>query len=75
MNPRIGNNFIDANVLDRTGLAEDAAVDTILKMKWDGAFTLLLPYSVIESKLLLRKAAFQPGLLKDAAVRNLPLSH
>jgi hypothetical protein len=46
MNPRIGNNFIDANVLDRTGSPEDAAVDTILKMKWEGTFTLLLPHSV-----------------------------
>ena len=46
MNPLIGSNFIDANVLDRTGGPEDAAVDTILEMKWEGVFTLLLPYSV-----------------------------
>jgi hypothetical protein len=40
VNPLIGNNFIDANVLDRTGGPEDAAVDTILEMKWEGVFTL-----------------------------------
>jgi hypothetical protein len=46
INPRIGNNFIDANVLDRTGGPEDAAVDEILRLHNDGAFTLLLPHSV-----------------------------
>jgi hypothetical protein len=45
-NPRYGNNFIDANVLDRTGGPEDVAVDTILRLHEEGAFTLLLPYSV-----------------------------
>ena len=45
LNPRFGNNFIDANVLDRTGGSEDAAVDEILRIRW-GAFTLLLPHSV-----------------------------
>lgn len=45
LDPRIGNNFIDANVLDRTGGPEDAAVSEILRVRW-GAFTLLLPYSV-----------------------------
>lgn len=43
---RVGNNFIDANVLDRKGKAEDQPVDTILKLADDGEFTLLLPYSV-----------------------------
>jgi len=46
LDPRYGNNFIDANVLDRTGGPEDAAVDEILRLKDDGAFTLLLPHSV-----------------------------
>jgi predicted nucleic acid-binding protein len=46
-NPRYGNNFIDANVLvDRTGGPEDVAVDMILRLHEEGAFTLLLPYSV-----------------------------
>lgn len=45
LDPRFGNNLIDANVLDRTGGPEDAAVDEILRIRW-GAFTLLLPYSV-----------------------------
>ena len=45
--PRKGNNFIDANVLDRTGGPEDAAVDEILRLYMEGdEFTLLLPYSV-----------------------------
>jgi hypothetical protein len=43
---RIGNNFIDANFLDRTGGPEDTAVDTILRLYREDAFTLLLPYSV-----------------------------
>ena len=46
IDPRYGNNFIDANVLDRTGGPEDAAVDEILRLKDEGAFTLLLPHSV-----------------------------
>jgi hypothetical protein len=46
LDPRFGNNFIDANVLDRTGGPEDAAVDEILRLRDDGAFTVLLPYSV-----------------------------
>jgi hypothetical protein len=45
LDPRIGNSFIDANVLDRTGGAEDDAVSEILRLRW-GAFTLLLPHSV-----------------------------
>lgn len=46
LDPRFGNNFIDANVLDRTGGPEDAAVEEILRLYWKDAFTLLLPYSV-----------------------------
>ena len=46
LDPRYGNNFIDANVLDRSGGPEDAAVDEVLRLRDDGAFTLLLPYSV-----------------------------
>jgi hypothetical protein len=45
LDPRFGNNFIDANVLDRTGGPEDTAVSEILRIRW-GAFTLLLPHSV-----------------------------
>jgi hypothetical protein len=50
LDPRIGNNFIDANVLDRTGGSEAAAVDVILELhqREDHDFTLLLPYSVKE---------------------------
>lgn len=45
LHPRIGNNFIDANVLDRAEINGDDAVDRILALAEDGAFTLLLPYS------------------------------
>jgi predicted nucleic acid-binding protein len=46
LDPRYGNNFIDANVLDRKGTPEDEAVDKILALAEDGKFTLLLAYSV-----------------------------
>ena len=46
IDPRFGNNFIDANVLDRKGTPEDKAVDAILRLAEDGESTLLLPYSV-----------------------------
>jgi hypothetical protein len=46
LDPRFGNNFIDANVLDRTRGPEDAAVDEILRLHSEDAFTVLLPYSV-----------------------------
>jgi hypothetical protein len=46
IDPHYGNNFIDANVLDRTGSREDATVHEILRLRDAGAFTLLLPYSV-----------------------------
>jgi len=46
LDPCYGNNFIDANVLDRTGGPEDAAVDKILRLRDEGAFTVLLPDSV-----------------------------
>jgi hypothetical protein len=46
MNPKLCNNFIDANVLDYSGGLEDKAVDMILQFADEGAFTLLLPYSV-----------------------------
>jgi hypothetical protein len=44
----MGNNFIDANFFDRTGSAEDTAVDQILKWREDveEEFSLWLPYSV-----------------------------
>jgi hypothetical protein len=50
LDPRIGNNFIDANVLDRTGGPVAAAIDAILELhqREDHDFTLLLPYSVKE---------------------------
>lgn len=44
--PMVGNNCIDANFFDRTGGPEDAAVDTILRLHEEGAFTLFFPYSV-----------------------------
>lgn len=48
LNPRFGNNFIDANFFDKTGTDEDAAVEQILKWAddFDGDLSLLLPYSV-----------------------------
>ena len=46
MNPKLCNNFIDANVLDYSGSPEDKAVDMILQFADEGVFTLLLPYSV-----------------------------
>ncbi len=44
--PCHGNNLIDANVLHRTGGPEGAAVDEILRLHDEGAFTILLPHSV-----------------------------
>jgi predicted nucleic acid-binding protein len=48
LKPYFGNNFIDANFFDRTGSAEDAAVDQILEWAEDFEqdLSLLLPYSV-----------------------------
>jgi predicted nucleic acid-binding protein len=46
LDPRFSNNFIDANVLDRTGGPEDAAVDEILQLRGGETFTVLLPNSV-----------------------------
>jgi hypothetical protein len=46
IHPRFGNNFMDANALDNTGSAEDAATDEILLRAEQRQFTLLLPYSV-----------------------------
>jgi hypothetical protein len=48
LDPRIGLNFIDANVLDRTDGPEAAAVDAILELHQlgDHDFRLALPYSV-----------------------------
>jgi predicted nucleic acid-binding protein len=44
---RIGNNFIDANVLDRNGGPEGEAVDAIFELiEKDELRTLLLPHSV-----------------------------
>jgi hypothetical protein len=45
LDPRVGNNFIDTNVLDHTGGPEDAAVSEIMRLRW-GNFTVLLPHSV-----------------------------
>jgi len=45
LDPRVGNNFLDANALDDTGGTETAAMDEILRMRW-GNFLLLLPHSV-----------------------------
>ncbi len=45
LDPRVGNSFIDANVLNQTGGPEDAAVREILRLRW-GTFTVLLPHSV-----------------------------
>lgn len=47
LDPRFGNNFIDANVLDRTGGPEDAAVSEILRLHGGDTFTVLLPHSVM----------------------------
>jgi len=47
LDPRYGNNFIDANALHLTGGPEDAALDEILRLLGeDDTFTLLLPHSV-----------------------------
>jgi hypothetical protein len=46
LDPKFGNNFIDANALDHTGGPEDKAIDKILALAEDGRFTLLLPHSV-----------------------------
>lgn len=46
LDPRFGNNFSDANALDNTGGPENAAMDKILRLYEEGAFTLLLPHSV-----------------------------
>jgi hypothetical protein len=46
LDPRHGNNFFDANALDLTGSAEDAAVKEILRLHDQGAFTLDMPHSV-----------------------------
>ena len=46
LDPRVGNNFIDANALDRIAGPEGAAMDRILRLYEESAFTLLLPYSV-----------------------------
>jgi predicted nucleic acid-binding protein len=48
LDPRFGNNFIDANVLDRGSAEHDAAVERLLALVEDGELTLLLPYSVKE---------------------------
>jgi predicted nucleic acid-binding protein len=46
LDPRFGNNFIDANVLDRGSADYDDAVDRLLTLAEQGKMTLLLPYSV-----------------------------
>jgi len=48
LDPRVGNTFIDANVLDATGGPEGDAVDAILELHQQEHhdFRLLLPYSV-----------------------------
>jgi hypothetical protein len=46
LDPKYGNNFIDANALDHTGGPEDEAMDKILALAEARHFTLLLPFSV-----------------------------
>jgi hypothetical protein len=46
LDPRFGNNFIDANVLDRGSADYDDTVDRLLTLAEQGKMTLLLPYSV-----------------------------
>ena len=46
IDPRYFNNLIDANVLDRTGGPDDAAVDRILELADAGEILVLLPHSV-----------------------------
>jgi hypothetical protein len=46
LHPTLGNNFIDANTLDRAGGPADAGLDKILGLAEGRVFTLLLPYSV-----------------------------
>lgn len=46
IDPRYGNNCIDAHVLDHIGSPEDAVVEEILRLAWEGAFLLVLPHSV-----------------------------
>jgi len=48
IHPTLGNNFLDANALDKLGNREDDAVAEILQRASDNEFTLLLPYSVRE---------------------------
>jgi hypothetical protein len=46
LDPRRGNNFIDANALDLTGGPEDPAVKEIMRLHDEGKFTLDVPHSV-----------------------------
>jgi hypothetical protein len=46
LDPRRGNNFIDANAFDLTGGREDGAVREIRRLHAEGAFTLDIPHSV-----------------------------
>ena len=46
IHPACGNNFIDANALDKTGGPEDVAMEKILALSEAQEITLLLPYSL-----------------------------
>lgn len=46
IDPRYGNNCLDAHVLDRMGSPEDTVVDEILRLAREGVFLLALPHSV-----------------------------
>lgn len=46
LDPKFGNNFIDANALHYQGGPEDEVIAKILALAGDRRFTLLLPHSV-----------------------------
>ena len=46
LDPRVGNNFVDANALDITGGPEDGAVWEIQRLRDERAFILDVPHSV-----------------------------
>ena len=62
LDPRIGNNFFDAN-FRLTGGAGDAAVKEILRLHDEGAFTLDVPHSV---KSEIGHGHTPPGVKREA---------
>src|SRR5580700_8473646 len=46
LDPRVGNNFIDANAFDLTGGLQDGAVREIQRLRDEGAFLLDVSHSV-----------------------------